>query len=258
MNKIPPHQEIQNKSQEKNQRKRTQRRKKLHAFLQHPFVQTLMVNIVASYLRFIYWSSRKIIIHKERSEQFITGQQNMLGCFWHGRLCFAPATWFLGKHPVSMLISNHSDGQLISAVINKLHIQTIKGSTGKEGIKALKEVVDTVTHKHSVCLTPDGPRGPRFKASEGIIAAARLSGAPIIPAGLSYSHVKIIKSWDRFFLPFPFGRLAIVWGEPLYIPKEAKGDELKKYQKQLQNRLNNLTRIADEVCGHPDHRKDKT
>ncbi len=241
----------------KNQWERNQRRKKLHAFLQRPFVQSLITGAVAGYLRFVYWSAQKIIIHQKRAEPFISGEQNMLGCFWHGRLCFAPATWPLGEKPVSMLISSHSDGQLISKIINRLHIETIEGSTGKDGIKALKEVVDTINHKHSVCFTPDGPRGPRFRVSEGIIAAARLSGAAIIPAGLSYSRAKIVKSWDRFFLPLPFGRLAIVWGEPLYIPKEAKGEELKKYKNQLQWRLNNITRIADEVCGHPDHREDK-
>lgn len=244
--------------QKENHLKRQQRRMKLHAFLQRPFIQNIITTAVAGYLRFIYWSAKKTIIQPNYSEAFVSGQKNMLGCFWHGRLCFAPATWPLGKKPVSMLISNHNDGKLISTIINKLHIQTIEGSTGKGGIKALKEAVETVTHKHSVCFTPDGPRGPRFTVSEGIIAAARLSGAPIIPAGLSYSRVKIVKSWDRFFFPFPLGRLAIVWGEPLYVPKEAKGPELEKYRIKLQARLNEATRMADEICGHSDHREDKS
>ncbi len=258
MNNIKAHKKTQPKrAEKKNQWERNQRRKKLYAFLERPFVQTLIINIVAGYLRFIYWSARKTIIHKNRAEGFINGKQNMLGCFWHGRLCFAPSTWPLGKKPVSMLISSHNDGKLISAVINKLHIETIEGSTGKEGIKALKEVVDTVSHKHSVCFTPDGPRGPRFTVSDGVIAAARLSAVPIIPVGLSYSHAKVIKSWDRFFLPFPFGRLAIVWGEPLHVPKEAKDGEFNKYRITLQKRLNHLTCIADDICGHSDYRKDE-
>lgn len=240
----------------KNHQTRQQRRQRLHAFLQYPFIRNIVTTVVAIYLRFLYWSSKKTIIYPEYAKDFINGDKNMLGCFWHGRLCFAPATWPLGKKPVSMLISNHNDGKLISMVINKLHIKTIEGSTGKGGIKALKEAVETVSRKHSVCFTPDGPRGPRFIVSEGIIAAARLSGAPIISVGLSYSHVKIIKSWDRFFLPFPFGQLAIVWGEPLYVPKGIKSDEFEEYRIKLQNRLNDATAQADEICGHKNHKED--
>ncbi|MFV0432183.1 MAG: lysophospholipid acyltransferase family protein [Alphaproteobacteria bacterium] len=227
---------------------RNERRKKIYTFLKKPFVQQLIVSTAALYLRLVYISSRKVIVNPERAKDFVEAKQYMLGCFWHGRLCYAPVTWHLGKNPVAMLISNHNDGQIISNVIGKLHIKTIAGSTGKEGIQALKKTVETLQKEHSVCFTPDGPKGPAFKVSEGVLAAARLSGVPIISVGLSSTLVKRVNSWDCFFIPFPFGKMAIVWGEPIYVPKDAKGDDLAIYRQKLEDELNRITRKADEIC----------
>ncbi|MFV0321099.1 MAG: lysophospholipid acyltransferase family protein [Alphaproteobacteria bacterium] len=238
-------------------KKRRDKRKKLYAFLERPAVQNIIAHLIAFYLRFVYFTARKKIIHPELAQDFTSAKVNMLGCFWHGRLCYAPATWHLGRYPVSMLISNHNDGQIISNVIGKLHIGTIAGSTGKDGIKALKEVVDTVQNQYSVCFTPDGPKGPAFKVSDGILAAARLSQVPIIPVGLSSSLAKRVNSWDQFFIPFPFGKMAIVWGEPIHIPKDAKGDSLLQYKQKLENELNKITQEADAICGQLNKSKGK-
>lgn len=39
-------------------------------------------------------------------------------------------------------------------------------------------------------ITPDGPRGPRFRVQKGIIEIAKKTGLPIFPVGFSASKKK--------------------------------------------------------------------
>ena len=100
----------------------------------------------------------------------------------------------------------------------------------------------------SVGITPDGPRGPRYQASLGIIVMARLAGVDILPVSYSSTKGTFIKSWDRFFLPFPFGRGVFVCGSGIKVADSTKSDE--ELRQQLENSLKKLTQMADLYCGH--------
>lgn len=217
------------------------------------WLQKFLPFVGALYLRFVYLTSKKVELNKQYAEDFVSGKVNMLGCFWHGRLCLAPFTWKLGKYPVDMLISNHTDGKMISDAIGHLKIGTIVGSTGKGGTTALKKIVSTLRDQNSVCYTPDGPRGPRYIAASGGIMAAKLAKAPMIPAGLSCRFAIRFSSWDHFLLPLPFNKIAIVWGEPIFIPQKSDASDIEIYQQKLQDSLNSLTEQADDICAREHH-----
>ena len=67
-------------------------------------------------------------------------------------------------------------------------------------------------------ITPDGPRGPRFKFKPGAILLAQMSGRPILPMAFAASRAWLIK-WDKFVLPVPFARIVIAVGAPRYVPR---------------------------------------
>ncbi len=226
---------------------------KFREFTKQKWVQKLLPTLGALYLRFVYLTSKKIELNKEYAEDFVTGKTNMLGCFWHGRLCLAPFTWKRGRYPVDMLISSHNDGKMISGAVRHLKIGTIEGSTGRGGTAALKKIVSTLKNKNSVCYTPDGPRGPRYTAASGGIIAAKLANVPMIPAGLSCRFAIRFSSWDHFLLPLPFNKITIVWGKPIAIASDARPDDIETYQQKLQDSLNNLTEHADDLCAREHH-----
>ena len=58
-----------------------------------------------------------------------------------------------------------------------------------------------------------------------------------------------LKSWDRFYIPKPFSRAVLVVGEHIYIPKTLTGDEMENKRLELQNKLNELTRQAEQMAG---------
>ena len=86
---------------------------------------------------------------------------------------------------MNVLISRHRDGVLISRTLEHLGIGTISGSTSKGGAGALAAMVRVLRRGEFVSITPDGPRGPRMWVAPGAIAAAKLSGAYLLPVSFS-------------------------------------------------------------------------
>jgi len=147
--------------------------------------------------------------------------------------------------PINMLISDHQDGQLIARTVSHLGIKTVVGSTSKGGAKAVREMIKLIRGGEYVGITPDGPRGPRMRSSEGAVVVARLSGVPLIPVSFSTSRGKNLRSWDRFLVAMPFGRGVFVWGEPIYVGR----DNVDQARKNLEDSLNRLTKEADQHVG---------
>jgi len=100
-----------------------------------------------------------------------------------------------------------------------------------------------------VGITPDGPRGPRMRATDGIVTVARVSGVPIIPCSYSARSRKVLGTWDRFIVPLPFTRGVIVWGEPIYIARNADEAALQTARLTVETGLNAVTHAADEAMG---------
>lgn len=101
----------------------------------------------------------------------------------------------------------------------------------------------------SIGITPDGPHGPRMRVSPGTIALAKFSGVPLLPTTFSSTKGKIFRSWDHFFLAGLFGKGVFLWGDPIYVPRDADAAEMERLRLELENSLNTLTRLADDKCG---------
>ncbi len=118
---------------------------------------------------------------------------------------------------VPVLVSQSRDGELIAKTLHRFGFETVRGSSSRGGGSAFLKLVDIVRAGRSVAFTPDGPRGPFRSIQPGVLALAAKTGAPIVPVAWAGSRTKELKSWDRFLVPAPFARYAIVYGDPLFI-----------------------------------------
>jgi lysophospholipid acyltransferase (LPLAT)-like uncharacterized protein len=100
-----------------------------------------------------------------------------------------------------------------------------------------------------VGITPDGPKGPRMRASSGIVNLAKLAGVPILPATFSTSRRKLLGSWDRFAVALPFSRGVFVWGDPITVTRNADEPELESARRLVEASLNAITVDADSRLG---------
>ncbi|MFN4283019.1 MAG: lysophospholipid acyltransferase family protein [Alphaproteobacteria bacterium] len=222
---------------------------RLKDILRKPLAQRAACALIAGYIRLVRATSRLSVVGGEHPQRLWDADAPFILAFWHGRLLMMPYSWPRPR-PMRVLISRHSDGRLISGTLARFGIDNIAGSSSRGGAAALMAIVKSLTRERvSVAISPDGPRGPRMRASLGAIQAARLSGAPILPCMFAASRRKVLGSWDRFILALPFARAVFVWGEPLYIPRDIADDQLETLRAELEARMNALADQADRLCG---------
>jgi lysophospholipid acyltransferase (LPLAT)-like uncharacterized protein len=152
--------------------------------------------------------------------------------------------------PMHMLISAHPDGQIIADAVTYFGVGSIAGSTSRGGSVALRTMLKRLKDGECVGITPDGPRGPAMTASIGIVNVARLARVPILPVTYATSRRRMLETWDRFHLPWPFGRGVYLWGEPIEIDTELDEDGLERARRLVETRMVDMVREADRQVGH--------
>ena len=209
--------------------------------------------LAAFYVRLMRATGRWRTKGGDHPAHYLTEGKPFIVAFWHQRLLMMPYTWRSvgGDRPFNMLISSHRDGEIISRTIARFDIKTIAGSTGKGkgGAAALRQILKALKAGEVVGMTPDGPRGPRMRASDGIIQAARMAGVPIFPLTYSASNRKVIQSWDRFILPLPFSRGVFHWGDPIFVDRKLDDEGMEAKRIELENALTKLTQETDRELG---------
>lgn len=209
---------------------------------------------IAFYVRLVRNTTRWDVRGAEHPEAFWSENRPFILTFWHGRLLLIPPTWRRDRR-MHMLISQHRDGELIARAMDPFGIGTVRGSAAKTGKKdkggsgALRVMVRQLKLNEYAGFTPDGPRGPRMRASTGVIAAARLAKVPILPVTYAVKRRRVLNSWDRFILPWPFNRGVYLWGEPIDVHSDTT-ESPEQAALRLEAIMNGLCDEADRLCGH--------
>jgi lysophospholipid acyltransferase (LPLAT)-like uncharacterized protein len=204
--------------------------------------------LVAQWIRLVFWTGRWQTRGGEIPRPFWDEGKPFILAFWHGRLMMAPMAWRQGAS-MNMLISANRDGRIIADAIKHFDLGTITGSKSKGGMAALRAMLRALGDGQNIGVTPDGPRGPAMRASPGIIAAARMTGAPILPLSYATTRRRVLGSWDRFHVALPFSRGIFIWGEPIRVARDADAAAQEAARKLLEERLNAITVAADRHCG---------
>ena len=220
----------------------------LKAILRRDWVKAALCAMLTTYIRFVHATSRWQVRGGDMPARLWDTNQPFILAFWHGRLLMMPYCWRKGV-PIGMLISQHPDGQFISHTIRHFGLDTIIGSSSRGGAAAMRAILKSLNAGVSVGFTPDGPRGPRMRASAGIVQAARLAGMPILPCTFAVKRRRVLRSWDRFILALPFTRGVFIWGDPIDVPRRADDATVEAARLLVEERLNAITAEADRLVG---------
>jgi lysophospholipid acyltransferase (LPLAT)-like uncharacterized protein len=210
--------------------------------------QRVLAWLAAQYVRFVAATTRWRVDDAALRRVTDIGEPGILA-FWHGRLLMMPVAWKGRPRPFHMMISEHRDGALIARTIAHMSIRTTGTDSKNGGLAALREMKRRMDDGGWVGITPDGPRGPRMRAKPGAIKLSQLAGRPIVPVSLGMSRRRLLGTWDRFMVAWPFGRGTIIFGEPIRVPRITDTDTLDRLRAELEDRLNDLTARADAHCG---------
>ncbi len=216
--------------------------------LKYLIMLNVLPGIVYLFLLLLGWSVRIRHVNKEAIDRLWQEGRGVIACFWHGRLLAMPFA-YEGK-PAKVLISRHMDGEFIAKVVAYFGLGAVRGSHKKTSISSMREILTELKQGTTIGITPDGPKGPRYQVKPGIVEIARMTQSPIIPVTYGASRKRSFSSWDRFVFPYPFSRILFLWGDPIYVPADARADVIENTRKELEERLVSLTEAADRmVCG---------
>lgn len=152
--------------------------------------------------------------------------------------------WLHRNRGLAGLVSKSKDGEYMTRILLGMGFNVIRGSSSSGGTEALRALIKAGRKGYSIAITPDGPKGPIFKVHPGTIYIAQKAGIPIIPAACALSSKKILRSWDKYQFPLPFGRIEAVYGEPITV---GENDDVAAKAAELENRLNSLTEEAERL-----------
>ena len=167
--------------------------------------------------------------------------------FWHGQML--PLVHYHRLEGVVVLVSEHANGEYITRVLERNGFGTVRGSSTRGGTKGLKGLIRAARSGRDLVLTPDGPRGPTGDFKPGALSVAQATGLPVIPVAVGASSGWRFRSWDGFLVPRPFARIAIHYGEPVMVSREATRGDLVELALRLGHRLDELTREAAATAG---------
>lgn len=168
----------------------------------------------------------------------------MIYAVWHGRLLLLP--YLYGHRGCRVLASRSRDGEIVSRLIRRFGLEPVRGSSTRGGGEALRRLTRDLRQGREVVVVPDGPTGPREVLKSGVIALARLSGAPIVPTAVGASRHWQLGSWDGFQVPKPFARCVVRFGEPIHVPAAADRAAQEAARKEVEVALRGLTWRVDE------------
>jgi hypothetical protein len=181
-------------------------------------------------IRLLYVTNKK----RFHLPQIIPQEPVIFAC-WHGDLLMQPYLYYRFRRfpKAKVLISEHFDGQIIARIIRFFALGSIHGSTTRGGAKVLIQGLKALSEGYDIGITPDGPKGPRYEASDGIVVMAQKRQAKVIIYHCVPSRYWQLSSWDKFVVPKPFGTLDFYASEPI----DLEGLDMDQAKKQITKAL---------------------
>lgn len=166
---------------------------------------------------------------------------------WHNRIFTLPPVWWRsggnGRKSVVLTSASH-DGAMLSHAMAVFGLGAVRGSSSRRAVAALVGMKKALKEGFDVCITPDGPRGPRYEFQPGVVKIAESAGVPIIPIHATYASAWRVKTWDRLVIPKPFSKVHVVFDRELVVPsamdEAAFAAECAKIEKILRDGTDDL------------------
>ena len=167
--------------------------------------------------------------------------------FWHNRIFLMPHLF--RKHwanrrrdKVAVLVSASKDGEKLVCVLEKFGLLCVRGSSSRRGREALRELTRLMKDGYDIGITPDGPRGPKYRAQEGVIQLAQLTGASVLPMSWDVTWKYVFpRAWDNFQVPLPFARVMVRLAPAITVPRDADAAQRENKRLELENVLKSLS-----------------
>ena len=212
----------------------------------------LVLPWLVAWLMRIWFATCRIRRHGyEHRLNTIESGVKIVGSFWHYGFIFI---FYEVRHlTATVMVSASRDGEYIARLAEQFGFSTARGSRNNKGAQALKDLLKLAASGENTAIVADGSQGPPRIAQPGAILLASRTGAPVVPMTWSASRYLTFPSWDRTAVPLPFSQVDLIYGEPIHVPADLKGEGIEEYRQILEDRLNELYVKAWQLHGRTAH-----
>lgn len=195
--------------------------------------------LVAQLIR-VYSRTFRLTLENEQDwHEYLEKGGRVILCSWHQQFFsfIRPFGRYRAYRP-GLMISRSSDGNIIAGIANQMGWQSVRGSSSRGGLRAMQEMIQHINKHRLGGHVVDGPRGPIGVVKKGIVHIARETGAMLVPIYAEASNSWTFRSWDRFFIPKPFSRVCIRFGDLIPMaPDNDDPDWLEQQRSSLESTM---------------------
>jgi lysophospholipid acyltransferase (LPLAT)-like uncharacterized protein len=227
------------------------------AIFKVPLVQQALGRLLAGYLKLVRRTNRIVIEPPGIYEDKVRPDLPVIVAMWHGQHLMVPfgrPEWM----KASSLVSRHGDGEFNAIALRELGIDAIRGSGAhgrkvreKGGAGAFFAMARAMAAGQTMVLTADVPKVARV-AGLGIAKLAQVTGRPIYPVAVATSRRYSARNWDATTIGLPFGRCAIVVGDPVHVARDADGAAMEAARLAIEAGLDHVHERAFALVGRED------
>lgn len=231
-------------------------RKRVRRLLRSPATMAVGGSAIYRGLRLVHATQREATGSTDWRSRLTAEHPAIVG-LWHGQHLLAPF-FRPAELPYVALLSRNADAEMNAAVVARFGIETVRGSGGragpvraqKGGAKALIALRRYLARGFGVCMIADVPKGVPRDAGLGIVTLARISGRPVLPSAAVTSRRYVVESsWDKTTVPLPFGRIAVVVGDPIHVAADADAEEMEAKRREITLAIEAANVAAERLVG---------
>ncbi len=155
-----------------------------------------------------------VIVESPQLKEDISNKTPFVLAHWHGEQSGLVLT--IRRYNVTIMTSQSRDGELMTHFVELYGAKTVRGSSSKGAVGALKGMIRLTQNGYNPSIAVDGPRGPFHTIKPGVFEISRLTEGRIYPGVVVASHAwPLTKTWDKSFFPKFFATVVILWDDPM-------------------------------------------
>jgi lysophospholipid acyltransferase (LPLAT)-like uncharacterized protein len=215
---------------------------KLLSLIIIPWLYVWLTHLVMCTCR-VKWYGNDVIAPMRQSKQ------PWIWSCWHDNVGIA--VWSVRGENVHMLATDSKNSEYMARVIRAFGHSKVSGSSSRGTTKATRGMLRALLRKHNVSITPDGPRGPRYKAQPGALWVSVMADSPVVPYHFEASRQWVVNSWDKHKIPKPFSTVHICVGEPWWVSRTALKNDSGTVLTEFDQRMTSNVKRAMRLAGRP-------
>jgi len=206
-----------------------------------------LTGILGKAFLWLWGTSSRFVVHGEGPYLRLRAERRpVIVLIWHGKILHAP--YFFRRRGIMPLVSPSEDGEIIAQIIGRWGYKTLRGSGSHVVAKAWQEMLRELRAGGELIIVTDGPRGPDRVLKPGCIRLAQETDAVLVPFTFASARERRLKSWDRFMLSRPLGRVVAVYGAPLTVASGVRDEALEAERRRVEEAMLNLEVEAESLA----------